>query len=96
MKITPLLDPPSEFREFMQVNACSPIELLRYEGHVIQWGLFLESQCFGFLCHEAVKEELPDPHPLRLHERSLKVIPVIDLEHMLKVLPPPTAVVLGG
>ena len=76
------------------MEACSHIKLLSNEGHVFQWGLFFDGQCFGLLWDEVVKEEFPNPHPFRLPERGLKVLPVIDLEHMLKVLPPPTTVVL--
>ena len=76
------------------MEACSPIELLSNEGHVFQWGIFFDGQHFGLLWDEAVKEEFPDPHHFRLPERRLKVVLVLDLEHMLKVLPPPTAVEL--
>ena len=33
--VTVLLDPPGKVLEFMQANACSPIELLRDEQHII-------------------------------------------------------------
>ena len=94
MKITPLLNPQSEFREVMQTEACSPIELLSNEGHVFQWELFFDSQRFGPLRDEAVKEEFPDSYPFRLPKSGLYGVPVIDPEHMLKVLPPPATAVL--
>ena len=76
------------------MEACSPIELLSNEGHVFQWGLFFDSQHFGLLWDEVVKEEFPDLHPFWLPERGLYAVLVIDLEHMLKVPPPPATVVL--
>ena len=75
------------------MEACSSIELLGNEGHVLQRGLF-DSQRFGLLWDEAVKEEFPDSHPFRLPERGLHAVLVIDLEHMLKVPPPSATAVL--
>ena len=94
MKITPLLNPQSDFWEVMQTEACSPIELLGNEGHVFQWGLFFDSQRFDLLWDEAVKEEFPDSYSFQLPERGLYAVLVIDPEHMLKVLPPPATAVL--
>ena len=68
--------------------------LLGNEGHVFQWGLFFDKQCLHLLWDEAVKEEFPDPSPFYLSERGLHGVLVIDLEHMLKVPPPSTTVVL--
>ena len=84
-------NPQGEFWEFMQVEAHSPPELLCNEGHVVQWGPFFDGQCFVLLLEEVVKEQFPHPHPFRLPEGGLNVVFIIDLEHMLKVLPPPTA-----
>ena len=94
MKITPLLNPQSEFQEVMQTEASSPIELLGNEGHAFQWGLFFDSQRLGPLWDEAVKEEFPDSYPFRIPERGLYAVLVVDPEHMLKVLPPPATAVL--
>ena len=96
MKITPPLDPQGEFQVFMQMDACGSIELLRNEGHVFQRGLFFDNYRFGPFWGETVKEEFPDPHLLSIPEGALKIMLVIDLEHMFKVLPPPTAMVLSG
>ena len=93
MEITPLLNPQSEFWEVMKTEACSSIELLGNEGHVFQRGLFFDSQRFGPLWDEAVKEEFPDLYPFWLPERGLYAVLVIDPEHMLKVLPPPATAV---
>ena len=75
------------------MEAGSPMELLRDEGHVFQRGLFFNSECLGLLWDEVVKEEFPRLSPLQLPERGLHGVFVVDLEHMLKVPPPSTAVV---
>ena len=96
MEVAPSFDPEGELREIIQMEASSPMELLRDIWHVVQRGLLLNSDCLSFSWGEVVEEAFPHSSPLSLPEGGLYCVFVVDLEHMLKVPSPPTAVIFGS
>ena len=68
------------------------MELLSDIWHVVQRGL-LNSDHLSLSLGEVVEEAFPRPSPLSLPKGGLRHVFVVDLEHMLKVPSPPTAVV---
>ena len=93
MEVAPSFDPEGELREIIQTEASSPMELLSDIWHVVQRGLFLNSDRLSLSWGEVVKEAFPRLSPLYLPKGGLHCVFVVDLEHMLKVPSPPTAVV---
>ena len=72
------------------------MELLGNISHVIQRGFFLNSNCLSFPWGEVVEEAFPRSRPLCLPVGGLYCVSVVDLEHMLKIPSPPTAVIFGS
>ena len=95
MEVAPSFDPEGELREIIQTEASSPVELLSDIWHVVQRGLLLNSDRLSLSCGEVVEEAFPRSSPLCLPKGGLHCVFVVDLEHMLKVPSPPTAVVFG-
>ena len=93
MEVAPSFDPEGELWEIVQTEASSPMELLSDIWHVVQRGLLLNSDCLSLSWGEVVEEVFPCPSPLCLPKGGLHRVFVVDLEHMLKVPSPPTAVV---
>ena len=90
MIIAPPLDPPCEAHKAIQVEAGGLIEEVLDVGHKVHWLGFLKGQSFHLMLDEVVKEPLLDPRPFRLC-KGVDTIFVVDLEDMLQVLPPSTA-----
>ena len=72
------------------------MELLGDIRHVAQRGFFLNSDRLSLLRGEVVEEVFPRSRPLCLPVWSLDGVPVVDLEHMLKVSSPPTGSILSS
>ena len=89
MIVAPLLDPPGEAPEAIQVDAGGLIKEVLDVGHKVQWTGLLELQGFLLVLEEVVKEPLLDPGPVRLC-KVVDTVLIVDLEDMLEVLPPST------
>ena len=96
MEVTPSFYPEGELREAIKVEASSPLKLLGDECHVVQRGLLLNSNCLSLPGSEVVEEAFPRPSPLCLLIGSLDGVPVVDLEHVLKVSSPSTGSILSS
>ena len=90
MIIAPPLDPMCEAPEAIQVEAGGLIEEVLDVGHKAQWTGLLKLQGFLLMLDEVVKEPLLGPGPFRLC-KVVNTVLIIDLEDMLQVLPPSTA-----
>ena len=95
MVVAPRLYPCRKISQPIEVEARGPPELLLYVWHVIHWASFLDAQCLLLIWEEVCEEFISQPYPLCLLIGG-GVIPVVDLEHMLKVLFPSCAMVFGG
>ena len=93
VEVAPSFDPEGEFREIVQTEASSPLELLCDIWHVAQRGLLLNNDRLSLSWGEVIEEAFPRPSPLCLPKGGLHCVFVVGLEHMLKVPLPPTAVV---
>ena len=96
MEVAPSFYPEGELREAIKVEASSPLKLLGNICHVVQRGLLLNSDHFSLPGSEVVKEAFPRPNPLCLPVWSLDGVPVVDLEHVLKVSSPFTGSILSS
>ena len=90
MIVAPLLDPPCEAPKAIQVDASGLIKEVLDVGHKVQWTGLLKLQGFLLVLEEVVKEPLLDPGPVRLC-KVVDTVFIVDLEDMLQVLPPSTA-----
>ena len=93
VEVAPSFYPEGELRKAIKVEASSLLELLGDIWHVVQRGLLLNSDHLSLPGSEVVEEAFPRPNPLSLPEGGLYGVFVVDLEHVLKVPLPPTAVV---
>ena len=93
VEVAPSFYPEGELQEAVKAEASSLLELLHDIWHVVQRGILLNSDCLSLPGSEVVKEAFPRPSPLSLPEGGLYGVFVVDLQHMLKVPSPPTAVV---
>ena len=76
--------------------ASSLLELLGDICHVVQRDLLLNSYRLGLPGSEVVEEAFPCPNPLCFPAWSLDGVPVVDLEHVLKVSSPSTGSILSS
>ena len=90
MIIAPLLDPAREAPKAIQVEAGGLIKEVLDVGHKVHQMGFLKFQSFLLKLEEVVKELLLDPRPFQL-PKGVNAEFVVDLENMLQVLPPSTA-----
>ena len=94
MVVAPQLYPRHEIPQPIESEARGPPELLLYVGHVINWASFLDAQ--HLLVWDEVGEELiSHPYPFHLLKGG-DIMPVVDLEGMLKVLFPTRTLIFGG
>ena len=93
--VAPRLYPFRKISQHIEAEAHGPPELLLYVQHVIHWAPFLDAQCLLLVWEEVCEEFISQPYPLCLLIGG-GVIPVVDLEHMLKVLFPSRAMVFGS
>ena len=96
MEVAPSFYPEGELREAVKVEASSLLELLGDICHVVQRVLLLNSDCLGLPGSEVVEEAFPRPNPLCFPVWSLDGVPVVDLEHVLKVSSPSTGSILSS
>ena len=96
VEVAPSFYPEGELRKAVKAEASSPLKLLGDECHVVQRGLLLNSDCLSLPGSEVVEEAFPRLSPLCLSIWSLDGVPVVDLEHMLKVSSPSTGSVLSS
>ena len=96
MEVAPSFYPEGDLREAVKVEASSLLELLGDMCHVVQRGLLLNSDCLSLPGSEVVEEAFPRLSPLCLLVWSLDGVPVVDLEHMLKVSSPSTGSILSS
>ena len=96
VEVAPSFYPEGELREAVEAEASSLLELLIDICHVVQRGLLLNSDCFGLPGSEVVEEAFPRPSPLCFPVWSLDGVPVVDLEHVLKVSSPSTGSILSS
>ena len=96
VEVAPSFYPEGELWEAIKVEASSLLELLSDICHVVQRGLLLNSDRLRLPGSEVVEEAVPHPSPLCLPVWSLDGVPVVDLEHMLKVSSPPTGLILSS
>ena len=89
MIVAPLLDPPCEAPEAIQVDASGLIKDVLDVGHKVQWMSLLKLQGFLLVLEEVIKEPLLDPGPVQLC-KVVDIVFIVDLEDMLQVLPPST------
>ena len=83
--VAPLLYPSHKISEPIEAEARGPPEMFLYVQHVIHWAPFLDDQCLLLVREEVCKEFISQPYPLCLPKGG-SVIPVVDPEHMFKVL----------
>ena len=86
VEVAPLFYPEGELREAVKMEASSPLKLLGNECH----------DCLSLPGSEVVKEAFPRLSPLCLPIWSMDGVPVVHLEHMLKVSSPSTGSVLSS
>ena len=96
VEVAPSFYPEGEPWEAVKAEASSLLELLGDIYHVVQRGLFLNSDHLSLPGSEVVEEAFPHPSPLCLPIRSLDGVPVVDLEHVLKVPSPSTGLILSS
>ena len=96
VEVAPLFYPEGELREAIKAEASSPLKLLGDECHVVQRGLLLNSDHLSLPGSEVVEEAFPCPSPLCLPIWSLDGVPVVDLEHVLKISSPSTGSILSS
>ena len=89
MVVAPWLYPHCKILQPIEAEARSPPELLFYVWHVIDWAPLLDAQCLLFVQEEVCEEFIFQSYPVHLLIGG-NVMPVVDLEHMLKVLFHPT------
>ena len=85
-----------ELREAVKAEASSLLKLLSDICHVVQRGLLLNSDRLSLPGSEVVEEAFPCLSPLCLPVWSLDGVPVVDLEHVLKVSSPSTGLILSS
>ena len=73
------------------MEARGPPELLFHQRHEVQWGPLFDAQCFLLMWEEVFKESILYSCPFSLPVGDLYVVLIVDLDHMLKVFPPPAA-----
>ena len=88
--IAPPLDPMCEAPEAIQVEAGGLIKEVLDVDHKVQRTGLLKLQGFLLMLDEVVKEPLLGPGPFRLR-KVVDAVLIVDLEDMLQVLPPSTA-----
>ena len=91
IEVAPSFYPEGELWEAIKVETSSLLELLGDICHVVQRVLLLNSDCLGLPGSEVIEEAFPRPNPLCFPVWSLDGVPVVDLEHVLKVSSPPLA-----
>ena len=96
VEVAPLFYPEGELREAIKAEASSPLKLLGDIWHVVQRGLLFNSDCLSLPGSEVVEEAFLHPNPLCLSVWSLDGVPVVDLEHVLKVSSPSTGSILSS
>ena len=96
MEVAPSFYPEGELQEAIKAEASSLLELLGDICHVVQRVLLLNSDRLGLPGSEVVKEAFPCPNPLCFLVWSLDGVPVVDLEHVLKVSSPSTGSILSS
>ena len=96
VEVAPSFYPEGELREAVKVEASSLLELLGNICHVVQRVLLLNSNRLRLPGSEVVKEAFPRPNPLCFPVWSLDGVPVVDLEHVLKVSSPSTGSILSS
>ena len=96
VEVAPSFYPEGELQEAVKVEASSLLELLGDICHVVQRGLLLKSDRLSLPGSEVVEEAFPRLSPLCLPVWSLDGVPVVDLEHVLKVSYPSTGSILSS
>ena len=95
MVVAPWLYPPREILESIELEASGPSELFLYVGHVIHWASLLDAQHLLLVWEEVGEKFIFHPYPFCLLKGG-DVMPVVDLEGMLKVLFPTRTLIFGG
>ena len=96
VEVAPSFYPEGELWEAVKAEASSLLELLGDICHVVQRVLLLNSDRLGLPGSEVVEEAFPRPNPLCFLVWSLDGVPVVDLEHVLKVSSPSTGSILSS
>ena len=96
MEVAPSFYPEGELHKAVKVEASSLLKLLGDICHVVQRVLLLNSDRLSLPGSEVVEEAFPHPNPLCFPVWSLDGVPVVDLEHMLKVSSPSTGSILSS
>ena len=96
VKVAPSFYPEGKLWEAVKAEASSLLELLGDICHVVQRVIPLNSDCLSLPGSEVVEEAFPHPNPLGFPVWSLDGVPVVDLEHMLKVSSPSTGSILSS
>ena len=91
MVIAPLLYPSSTVSEPIESEARGPLEMFFNARHVIHWAPLFDAQCFLLIREEVCEELFLQLHPIRLLKGG-SVVFVVDPEHILQVLLPPSTV----
>ena len=95
MVIASRFDPSHEVLQSVKSEARGPPELLLHKWHVIKGALLLEAQHLLLEWEEVGTELLLHLHPFCLLKGG-NIMPIVDLESMLKVLLLPHAPVSHG
>ena len=96
VEVAPSFYPEGELREAVKVEASSLLKLLGDICHVVQRVLLLNSDRLSLPGSEVVEDAFPHPNPLCFPVWSLDGVPVVDLEHVLKVSSPSTGSILSS
>ena len=96
VEVAPSFYPEGVLWEAIKAEASSLLELLGDICHVVQRVLLLNSDRLSLPGSEVVEEAFPHLSPLCLPVRSLDGVPVVDLEHVLKVPSPSTGSILSS
>ena len=96
VEVAPSFYPEGELREAIKAETSSLLELLGDICHVAQRVLLLNSDRLGLPGSEVVEEAFPRLNPLCFPVWSLDGVPVVDLEHVLKVSSPSTGSILSS
>ena len=88
--IAPLLYPSSKVLEPIESKARGPLEMFFNACHVIHWAPLFDAQCFPLIREEVREELFLQLHSIRLLKGG-SVVFVVDPEHILQVLLPPSA-----
>ena len=96
VEVAPSFYPEGELQEAIKAEASSPLKLLANECHVVQRGLLLNRDHLSLPGSEVVEQAFPHPSPLCLLIWSLDGVPVVDLEHVLKVSSPSAGSILSS